>query len=134
MIRMAASDFVFSDGTFVPKGTMISVPTCAIHTDGTIYSNPHDFRPFRFAEMRDKSEKEKGWGQFGMVSTSVEWLPFGHGKHACPGRFFAANEVKMMFAHFVMNYDVKAEIDGVLPSPSDLNLELLVRKRQSGAE
>lgn len=26
---------------------------------------------------------------------------------ACPGRFFASQEMKMFFAHVVLNYDVK---------------------------
>lgn len=32
-------------------------------------------------------------------------IAFGHGEHACPGRFFAANEVKVMLCHLVMKYD-----------------------------
>ena len=31
-----------------------------------------------------------------------------------PGRFFAVNELKVMFAHILMNYDVKFE-DGIRP-------------------
>jgi len=38
-------------------------------------------------------------------------LAFGYGKHACPGRFFAANELKAMLCYVVMNYDVKLEGD-----------------------
>lgn len=40
-------------------------------------------------------------------STSAEFLPFGHGKHACPGRFFAASELKLILGYMVMNYDVE---------------------------
>ncbi|KAJ7660426.1 hypothetical protein B0H17DRAFT_832480, partial [Mycena rosella] len=50
-----------------------------------------------------------------MVSTGTDHLPFGTGKHACPGRFFAATELKAMLAHLVLNYDVKAEVEGVRP-------------------
>lgn len=42
-----------------------------------------------------------------MVSTSETFLPFGHGRHACPGRFFAANELKLLIAYMVLNYDIK---------------------------
>jgi cytochrome P450 len=38
-------------------------------------------------------------------TTSPEYLIFGHGKYACPGRFFASNEIKMMLAHAVVAYD-----------------------------
>lgn len=36
------------------------------------------------------------------------------GAHACPGRFFAANELKLMLAHIVTHYDVKM-VNGVRP-------------------
>ncbi|KAJ6505849.1 hypothetical protein C8R47DRAFT_967682, partial [Mycena vitilis] len=51
-----------------------------------------------------------------MISTAVDHLSFGTGKHACPVRpFFAATELKAMMAHLVINYHVKAEVEGVRP-------------------
>ncbi len=41
------------------------------------------------------------------VTTSDTFLSFGHGRHACPGRFFAATEMKLLLAYIVMNYDIK---------------------------
>lgn len=55
-----------------------------------------------------------------------------------PGRFFAANELKALLAHIVMNYDVKMEKEGQIPpsvwytnsrSPNR-DAEVLFRKRQ----
>ncbi|KLU80907.1 hypothetical protein MAPG_00004 [Magnaporthiopsis poae ATCC 64411] len=40
-----------------------------------------------------------------LVSTVPEHLPFGLGKYACPGRFFAANEVKIALCHLLIKYD-----------------------------
>jgi cytochrome P450 len=37
------------------------------------------------------------------------------GKHACPGRFFAGNELKAMMAHLLLHYDIGAEVEGVRP-------------------
>lgn len=39
----------------------------------------------------------------------TDFVAFGHGRHACPGRFFAANELKAMLAHVVSEYDVRLE-------------------------
>lgn len=55
-----------------------------------------------------------------------------------PGRFFAANELKAMLAHVVMNYDVKFENEGVIPDPfwaasaymPNMSAKVLFRKRQ----
>ena len=40
-----------------------------------------------------------------------------HGKHACPGRFFAANEIKILLVYALMNYDIKIP-DGTEQLPS----------------
>jgi cytochrome P450 len=40
-----------------------------------------------------------------LVSTSAENLSFGFGNHACPGRFFAANELKLALCHLLLKYD-----------------------------
>ena len=42
------------------------------------------------------------------VTTGMDtFLAFGHGKHSCPGRFFAAQEMKLMLAHLVQHYDIE---------------------------
>lgn len=34
-------------------------------------------------------------------------MGFGYGRHACPGRFFAANQIKHMLAHILLEYDIR---------------------------
>lgn len=46
-----------------------------------------------------------------MVSTSAEYQAFGHGRHACPGRFFAADELKLLLAYVVLNYDIEPLVE-----------------------
>ena len=41
------------------------------------------------------------------MNTSETFLAFGHGRHACPGRFFAVHELKLLMAYIVLNYDVE---------------------------
>jgi cytochrome P450 len=42
-----------------------------------------------------------------MVATSENFLAFGHSRHACPGRFFAANEIKLMLAYMSTKYEMQ---------------------------
>lgn len=42
-----------------------------------------------------------------------------------PGRFFAANELKAMMAHIVLNYDVKFENEGVRPPNVGISLTVV---------
>jgi len=34
-------------------------------------------------------------------------MSFGLGRHACPGRFFAANEIKLIVARILLEFDLK---------------------------
>ena len=106
MSRIVREPFTFSDGTYVPKGTYIAIPSHAIHLDESNYSNPTSFLPFRFV---DKANKEITGRKVDMTSTSTDFLAFGHGLHACPARSFAAIEIKLVLALIVMKYDVKLE-------------------------
>ncbi|KAF8128435.1 cytochrome P450 [Boletus edulis] len=110
--RKALKDFTFSDGTFIPKGTLIAAATSSLHHDKNLYKNPDVFEPFRFAEMH---EEDSNGPKHRLTSTSVKYLPFGHGRTACPGRFFVASELKLMLAHVVVSYDVKLEDSATFP-------------------
>ncbi|VDC00309.1 unnamed protein product [Peniophora sp. CBMAI 1063] len=134
MSRYALQPFTFSNGIHVPKGTFIACAQYDTHHDEENYANPDIFDPWRFSSMRD----EDGEGtKHQLVATSTEFINFGHGRHACPGRFFAANELKCLLAHIVLDYDVAFE-DGVdYPPNKCLNgnfvpadIDLKFRRRQ----
>ncbi|KZT08802.1 cytochrome P450 [Laetiporus sulphureus 93-53] len=135
IIRKALKDVTLSDGTVIPAGTIVGSAADATHYDDESYNIPHDFKPYRFSNMRAK-ESDRIKHQY--VSTSPEYIPFGHGKHACPGRFFVANELKAVLAYIVLNYDVKFGGDGTRPSNHwfgilivpDPTAEVMFRKRQ----
>ncbi|KAI0434628.1 cytochrome P450 [Xylaria sp. FL1042] len=42
---------------------------------------------------------------------------FGLGKHACPGRFFAAQEIKLILSYLLLNYDIKLRDGESRPKP-----------------
>ncbi|KAI0072328.1 cytochrome P450 [Panus rudis PR-1116 ss-1] len=126
MTRKALKDFTFSDGTFIPKDGFVSAAESPTHFDPENYENPEVFNPWRFVEddkSGDVEGKENGAASGEgnvknlMVSTSTDYVTFGHGRFACPGRFFAASELKLMMAYLVLNYDVQMEEPGVIPPP-----------------
>ena len=77
--RKALKSFSFSDGTYIPKGTVIVTPPYATHFDDAFYANPETFDPLRFYRER-QGEGEGAKYQF--TNTSTNYIPFGHGKHA----------------------------------------------------
>lgn len=108
MSRMAENRVTLSDGTVIPKGAMTMVSIERMH-DTSIFPEPEAYEGRRFLEMRQQPGNENRW-QF--VTTSPEHLAFGHGKHACPGRFFAANEIKVALCHMLMKYEWKLPDQG----------------------
>ncbi|CAA7260276.1 unnamed protein product [Cyclocybe aegerita] len=132
--RVALQDFTFSNGVTVPAGTYIAAVAHDTHVDGDNYSNPDQFDGFRFSGRREvESESIKHQ----MVSLSPDYMVFGTGRHACPGRFFAVNEIKVMLAHVLLTYDVKLPNNGPRPenvwmlanSSPNPTAEVLFRKR-----
>ncbi|KAI1149500.1 cytochrome P450 [Nemania diffusa] len=103
MHRLALADVTLSDGTVIPKGTKCAVRSTK-RLDPDIYENPEEFDGARFMRMRDIPEKAN---KAHLVTTGTESLGFGHGLHACPGRFFAANELKIALVHLLLKYDLK---------------------------
>ncbi|TBU30176.1 cytochrome P450 [Dichomitus squalens] len=109
LARKAMKDVTLHDGTFLPKGTFIVADQCTVHNDDNNYEHADQFDPFRFARMREVPGEDL---KHQLVTTSREYLPFGHGKHACPGRFFASMELKAVMSYLLVNYDIA--LDGSL--------------------
>jgi cytochrome P450 len=104
-IRKVIKPIDLSDGTHLPPGTKILAPQAGASRDDRFYPSANDFDPFRFYKLRQKSEEEANRWHFTTVTDAN--MNFGAGKHACPGRFFAGNEIKMMLSYFLLNFDMK---------------------------
>ncbi|KAI8634414.1 cytochrome P450 [Xylariaceae sp. FL1651] len=133
MNRYVEKDLTLSDGTNIPKGTRIAV--LGNFMDPEIYPEPEKFDPARFLKKRHEPGQENSW-QF--VTTNAAHLNFGHGQHACPGRFFASNEIKIILCHFLMKYDWRFVPDEPEPKPRafegvngvEANTRIQVRRRK----
>lgn len=107
MRREVTEDITLSDGTLLQKGTQVGVSSHRMW-DPKLHSSPMEYDGYRFLNMRAEPGRENA-GQ--LVTTSPDHLAFGHGKHACPGRFFAANEVKIALIHLLTRYDIQLAKD-----------------------
>ncbi|KAJ7179450.1 cytochrome P450 [Mycena filopes] len=99
--------FTFSDGTTVPEGCFVNIAVGPTHSNPDVYENPDEFDALRFYRLRTEDEEDSQRHQFS--ATNLDYLSWGHGRHACPGRFFASTALKAMLAHILVNYDVKLE-------------------------
>lgn len=102
--RLVQKPLTLSNGTTLPKGTQIMVPFHMVSMDPTIWKSPETFSPFRFSDMRDANKEDSHKYQYATVTENT--LNWGAGKNACPGRFFAAYEIKAILAHLLENFDI----------------------------
>lgn len=97
--------FTLSNGQYIPAGTYLEVPSQAVYLDSAHYPKSEEFDGFRHYNLRSGgTASDHARNQF--VTTNETNMGFGYGKHACPGRFFAANEIKMILARLILEYDI----------------------------
>ncbi|KAK9414413.1 hypothetical protein SUNI508_11255 [Seiridium unicorne] len=114
-IRKVVKPIDLSDGTHLPPGTNLLAPQIGFSHDERYFQDPEVFDGLRFWKMRHQSEEAANRWQF--TSIGDYNINFGIGKHACPGRFFAGNEIKVILAHLVLNYDIKLKEGEGRPEP-----------------
>jgi cytochrome P450 len=133
MRRVATDALVLPDGIRITKGETVMVSSRNMW-DSSIYPEADKFDGYRFLKMRDVGDEQSSAQ---LVSTGPDHLGFGYGSHACPGRFLAANEVKVILCHMLLKYEWKfvencrpdVRISGTVLQ-SDPHAKISIRRRQ----
>ncbi|KAF3023107.1 hypothetical protein E8E14_013516 [Neopestalotiopsis sp. 37M] len=132
MHRRVMEDVQLKDGTELRAGSNVAVSAERMW-DSTVHEDPDIFDGYRYYNMR-RNGKAAGCQ---LVNTSIDHMGFGHGRHACPGRFFAADESKIILSHLLLKYDWKMSseqkpvqrIFGFFSSPDD-TIKAAMKRRQ----
>ncbi|KAG0225391.1 cytochrome P450 [Mortierella sp. GBAus27b] len=97
--HMARGPVTLSNGMVIRKGEKVIANMFSVHHNDNLQGeDASEFRPWRFVG------KSKG-----ATKVASDFLPFGMGRHACPGRFLAIQELKTVGVLMVSNYS-KIEI------------------------
>ena len=83
------------NGVFIPKGTVVMVPSFTLHRDPEYWSEPEEFRPERFS----KSNKDG-------INPYI-YVPFGNGPRNCLGMRFALMNMKVAAVRVLQNFSFK---------------------------
>ncbi|KIX09043.1 uncharacterized protein Z518_00121 [Rhinocladiella mackenziei CBS 650.93] len=102
--RYTIRDWRLSDDSVIPKGNYLWTNYLSLSLDDRTWKDARQFDPWRMYRRR---QQEGQANQHQFVMTSSTNLTFGHGKNACPGRFFAANEIKTLMALIIMTYEIR---------------------------
>ncbi|XP_038946018.2 cytochrome P450 3A2-like [Rattus norvegicus] len=79
-------------GVFIPKGSVVMIPTYPLQRDPQHWTEPEEFHPERF------SKENKG-----SIDPYV-FLPFGHGPRNCIGMRFALMNMKLALTKVLQNF------------------------------
>lgn len=81
VLRKTFKPVTLSNGVTIPADTFIGAPLLSIQHDEELYPDAETFYPWRYSEKREQSSNSEGM-KYQYVSTSPEYLAFGHGRHA----------------------------------------------------
>lgn len=111
MHHLSLEDNVLSSGHIIPKGSLVVGAVDQAHRDsrflpidedtGKVYTEStslDEFDAYRFVNKKMKS-----------TDIGLDHLTFGLGPHACPGRYFAANEIKYVVAEMLVRYNFRTK-------------------------
>ncbi|KAK2595097.1 hypothetical protein QQS21_007182 [Conoideocrella luteorostrata] len=108
---VSAGQVDLGHGIIVPQGVRIAFPTQNIHLDPENYDDPKCFDAFRFSRafegLDEAGQQARSSERQQIVNPTLTFLPLGYGRHACPGRWFAAQTMKQALAYIILNYDVE---------------------------
>ena len=120
--RRVAMSKVIMDNIEIEAGQSLGVPSRPVHMDSKIYPDPYTFDAFRFsseveakeAQLRNSSQPEADrkdlnllHNQLDATRTSETYMTFGHGRFACPGRFLATKELKLILVNMLSKYEIQ---------------------------
>lgn len=84
------------------KGVDVQLPAGVTHRKPEVWgANVTEFDPERFLPQSSKLKEEE-------KARKVAYIPFGGGRHLCPGRNFAFAEILAFTAVMVLGFDVEA--------------------------
>lgn len=120
MSRKASTDIQLPNDVFIPKGTRLMCSSDG-RLNPEVYPDPLTFDGHRFKRWRGTERDNRAH----LVSTGAASPGFGHGAHGCPGRFFAANEVKVALCHLIMKYDLQLPAGTTSTAPLIYGIEVI---------
>lgn len=104
--RLALQPYTLKDGTYIPQGCRIAFANGEHQMDPEVVRDPSAFDPMRGYRKRQLSKDEHNRYQATMTDVNNN-LTFGYGNQACPGRFLAVAEIKLILARLITEFDFK---------------------------
>jgi cytochrome P450 len=142
--RLVLAPIRLSNGFIIPAGTHICAASDARSRDPALYDAPSEFRPMRFYSAPSTStSNEEGASEvdaanlFSSIAAGDSW--FGVGRQACPGRWYASAQIKLVLCLLLTEYEFRF-LDGQTERPKnwvkdektgpDMEQMILIRRKE----
>ncbi|KAG0278503.1 hypothetical protein BGZ96_002357 [Linnemannia gamsii] len=113
LVRLARKPVTLSNGMRIAKGQMVAINLRSLHRSYEYQGeDPAEFRPWRFLGKGKAATK-----------VAIDYLPFGMGQHACPGRFLSIQILKTVGILMATRY---SKIEMINPSHAKRVLQLRI--------
>ena len=96
-------------GLHFPEGTVIGVPTYALHHNESYFSNPFEYSPSRWLIEEEKEGKGKLSSPDENTCQREAFIPFSLGPRACIGRNVALFEIYVCLSRVLFMYDIRMQ-------------------------
>jgi cytochrome P450 len=96
IMRTITEEIKLGDYT-IPKGVTAYVLISRLHYDPNVFPDPFEFRPERFLK-ENQSQSE----------SAFSFTPFSAGARNCIGQRFAMNELRVVLAKVLLNFEIKS--------------------------
>jgi cytochrome P450 len=84
------------NGYLLKKGSIVQIPSAVLNTASSTWGpDSRTFNARRFLDLDDKKARQQGF------------IPFGGGRHLCPGRHLAFTETLGFVAAFVLGFEME---------------------------
>lgn len=100
--RMMLGDYTLSNGVTLKKGSMICVSSCSKQFDPFVFPDPETYDALRAYRLDLEAHRAQPF-----KSIDDDGLRWGTGRWACPGRFLASLEAKIILVKILDEYDIK---------------------------
>ncbi|KAF8855360.1 cytochrome P450 [Acephala macrosclerotiorum] len=136
-VRTILNDVMLEDRYLLKKGAFVQIPTGVMQSDLKIWGqDAKEFNPQRFLAQDSLSKEEK-------KARAQAFIPFGGGKHLCPGRHLAFTEIVAFVAMLLHGFELsmtdsknlrvpKGEFQklGVASISPEGDLDVLIKRRE----
>lgn len=101
--RQLAVPLRLSNGVVLPASTYISMTHYPMMRDPEIFPEPEVFDGLRYFKLRQEKGQEERH-QFASLSSEIP--SWGVGKFACPGRFWASAQIKLLLMVLLLEFEI----------------------------